>query len=51
MVFAKLKTLFRKADTRTVEEAWRKVGTLLDLFSPEECAAYISHAGYGSKTA
>lgn len=50
MVFAKLKALFRKADTRTVEEAWRKVGTLLDLFSPEECAAYISHAGYGSKT-
>ena len=51
MVFAKLKTLFRKADSRTVEEAWRKLGTLLDLFSPEECAAYIRHAGYGSKSA
>ena len=51
MIFAKLKTLFRKADTRTIEEAWRKVGTLLDLFSPDECAACIRHAGYGSKTA
>ena len=50
MVFAKLKALFRKADTRTVEEAWRKIGTLLDLFPPEECASYIRHAGYGSKT-
>ena len=51
MVFAKLKTPFRKADTRAVEEAWRKIGTLLDLFSLEECAAYIRHAGYGSKSA
>ena len=50
MIFAKLKTLFRKADSRTVEEAWRKIGTLLDMFSPEECAAYIRHAGYGSKS-
>lgn len=48
MVFAKLKTLFRKADARAVEEAWRKIGHLLDRFSPEECAAYIRHAGYGS---
>lgn len=50
MVFAKLKTLFRKLDARTVEDAWRKVGTLLDRFTPDECAAYIRHAGYASKT-
>ncbi len=50
MIFAKLKTLFRKADTRTIEQAWRKIGTLLDLFPPDECARYLRHAGYGAKT-
>jgi transposase len=48
MVFAKLKTLFRKADERTVDASWRKVGTLLDAFSPKECTNYLSHAGYVS---
>lgn len=47
---APLKTLFRKADTRTVEQAWRKIATLLDFFSPDECAAYLRHAAYVSKT-
>ena len=51
MPFAKLKTLFRKADRRTVEEAWREVGRLLDQISPTECAAYLRHAGYEPKTA
>ncbi len=50
MVFSKLKTLFRKADRRTVEEVWREVGALLDLFPPDECAAYMRHAGYGAKS-
>ena len=46
MMFAKLKTLVRKAEERTVEATWRKVGNLLDAFSAQECAAYLSHAGY-----
>ena len=46
MVFAKLKTLFRRADTRTIETAWRKVGDLLERFKPDECARYLRHAGY-----
>lgn len=50
MVFAKLKTLLRKADRRSIEEAWREVGSLLDLFGADECAAYLRHAGYASKT-
>ena len=49
MVFAKLKTLFRKAETRSVEDSWRKVGTLLDEFDPKEYPAYFRHAGYHSK--
>lgn len=50
MLFAKLKTLFRKADRRTVEDAWREVGGLPNRFSPTECAAYLRHAGYGAIT-
>ena len=47
-VFAKLKHLLRKAKERDVEATWRKVGQLLDLFSPQECANYLVNAGYGS---
>src|SRR5258707_9567085 len=47
-VFAKLKTLLRKAAERTVEATWRRIGTLLDAFSPQECANYLRNAGYAS---
>ena len=47
-VFAKLKTLLRKADERSIEAVWRRIGTLLDLFTTAECANYIRHAGYAS---
>ena len=47
-VFAKLKHLMRKAQPRNVEATWRKVGDLLDLFSPQECANYLVNSGYGS---
>ena len=47
-VFAKLKTLLRKAAERTVEATWRRIGTLLDAFSPQECANYFRNAGYAS---
>ena len=47
-LFAKLKHLIRKAEPRTVEATWRKVGDLLDLFSPAECANYLRNAGYAS---
>lgn len=48
MVFAKLKTLLRKADERSVEATWRRIADLLDAFSSAECAAYLRHAGYAS---
>ena len=35
-VFAKLKHLMRKAQPRDVEATWRRVGQLLDLFTPSE---------------
>ncbi len=38
--FAKLKTLLRKADERTVEGMWNRIGKLIDRFTPTECANY-----------
>jgi len=46
MVFAKLKTLLRKAAERTVEATWKKVGSLLNHFTPTECGNYLRHPGY-----
>ena len=48
-VFAKLKTLLRKAAERTVEATWRRIGALLKAFSPQECANYFTNAGYASE--
>ncbi|MDI7775117.1 IS630 family transposase [Asticcacaulis sp. EMRT-3] len=45
-VFAKLKTLLRKAAERTVETLWNRIGKLLDLFSQQECANYLRNSGY-----
>lgn len=47
-VFAKLKTLLRKADERTLEATWRRIGTLLSAFPPHECANYLRNSGYAS---
>ena len=47
-VFAKLKTLLRKAEERSIETVWRRIGALLDHFTADECANYIRHAGYAS---
>jgi transposase len=44
--FAKLKALLRKAAERTVERLWRRIGLLLDTFTPRECANYFAAAGY-----
>jgi transposase len=46
--FAKLKTLLRKLDTRSVDATWRAIGRLLATFTPEECANYFANAGYAS---
>ncbi len=47
-VFAKLKTLLRRADERSVEATWRRIGSILGLFTPSECAAYLENPGYAS---
>ena len=47
MMVAKLKTLLRRADARSVAAVWDRIGSLLHTFSPVECRNYITHAGYG----
>ena len=44
--FAKLKALLRKAAERSVDGLWRRIGLLLDAFTPQECANYFAAAGY-----
>ena len=46
MAFSKLKALLRKAATRTIEDLWAAVATILDAFTPEECINYFAAAGY-----
>ena len=44
--FAKLKALLRKAAERSVDALWNRIGSILSLFPPHECANYFRHAGY-----
>jgi transposase len=45
-VFAKLKHFLRKAAARTVEAVCCAIGEVLHLFTPEECASYLTNSGY-----
>lgn len=47
-MFAKLKTLLRKAAERTVVDTWKRIGALLKEFTPTECANYLANSGYAS---
>jgi transposase len=47
-LFAKLKTLLRKAAARTRDYLWTTIGLLLSQFPPAECANYLRNCGYGS---
>ena len=45
-VFAKFKTLLRKAGARSYEAVCQASAQILAQYRPEECAAYIRNAGY-----
>jgi transposase len=47
-VFAKLKTLLRKAAERSIPAVSDRIAILLDRFSPRECANYLRNAGYAA---
>jgi transposase len=44
--FAKLKAHLRKAQERSIEALWQRIGTVLDLFKPTECANFFANSGY-----
>jgi transposase len=46
MAFAKLKANLRKAAERSMPALWDRIGSILDPYSPTECANYFAHAGY-----
>jgi predicted transcriptional regulator len=39
--------MLHKFKLRTMEELWKKLGTLCDIFSPDECQNYFKNEGYG----
>jgi transposase len=45
-LFAKLKTLLRKAAKRSTEELWKEIGELLNTVTTSECANYVASSGY-----
>jgi len=45
--FAKLKALLRKAAPRSRETLWRRIGDIVDQFTPAECRNFLANAGYG----
>jgi transposase len=45
-VFSKLKHLMRRAAERSPKAAWKRIGTLLDRFPPDECSRYLVNSGY-----
>jgi putative transposase len=46
-LFAKFKTLLRKAEARSYEAISDASGKILTHYPPAECAAYLKNAGYG----
>jgi transposase len=48
MAFSKLKTALRKGAARTVTELVKLIGKMVKSFTPDECANYFRHAGYGA---
>jgi len=47
-VFAKIKALLRKAQERSVEATWTRIGARFNEFSPAEYANYFRNSGYAS---
>jgi len=38
----------RKAAERSVDDLWNRIASLLDAFTPNECANYFRNVGYAS---
>ena len=40
-VFSKLKTALRAEPARAIDTLWRRIGVILDSFTPQDCANYF----------
>jgi hypothetical protein len=45
MAFSKLKAHLRARAVRTIDELWKGIGQICDLFQPDECKNYLTAAG------
>jgi transposase len=43
---AKLKAHLRKAQDRSIDRLWQRIGRLFDLFQPAECSNFFVNSGY-----
>lgn len=48
MAFAKLKAHLRRIGARTIDALWQAVGSICNLYTPDECRNYLKAAGYVS---
>jgi transposase len=48
LVFSKFKAHLRKAAARTLPDLWRHIDGILAEFTPQQCAAFLTHDGYGA---
>ena len=46
LAFSKLKALLRKAGERTVDGLWKRIGRLMDEFTPSDSRDFFTHCGY-----
>lgn len=46
MAFSKLKAHLRARAVRTIDDLWRAIGDICDLFDPKECQNFFKAAGY-----
>lgn len=47
MAFSKPKAKLRATAARTIDELWKAIGHICNLFTPEECQNYFKAAGHG----
>jgi len=47
MAFSKLKAHLRAKNARTIDQLWRAIGDICDLYNPTECANFFNAGGYG----
>ena len=46
MAFSKLKAHLRRIGARTIDDLWKTVGSICNLYEPKECRNYFAAAGY-----